>query len=361
MLTTIDLTSDQVKAVTIAEDIPIRQRMSVVEAQQKLNEAKENFEQAACTIRKDVSPRINRGITLLLEIDKAGAWEGLPYRSIRQFIHHELMPQLGLSDKQIYKKVNAARVRQEVSQICDNADAIPDNQLEALGKLPTEEWLDAWEEINATTSGAKVTGKHVKNIVERRLQSKNTENFNFNDSSQSQHESAELLKPERNVSADSHQTLFTTSAPYQVDEIVIIQCCANSATPEQLHYSGCWGVVHHLLEATAIVAVAGNLVESSFEDLYRIPNPSPTLLQVCDRIALLWQVQNLPLSVQHLLETFYQRQLDFSQEDLDVLTAIENHCKPSFHASSDFRNNGLSKEYQHNLENSAFLPTELPV
>jgi hypothetical protein len=33
--------------------------------------------------------------------------------------------------------------------------------------------------------------------------------------------------------------------------------------------------------------------------------------------------------VRHLLTTFYQRRLDFSQSDKDVLTAIESYVRPS--------------------------------
>jgi hypothetical protein len=155
--------------------------------------------------------------------------------------------------------------------------------------------------------------------------------------------------------------LLATSVLYQVDELVMIQCCNNSATSEQLNYSGCWGVVHHILEATIAVAVAGNLLEYTFKDLCPIPNPTTTLLEVRDRTAPLWQIPNLPKSLQHLLETFYQRQLDFSQEDLDVLTAIEKLCKTSLKAFLDFENDGLSNKYQNNLENPAFFSTEFPV
>jgi hypothetical protein len=50
---------------------------------------------------------------------------------------------------------------------------------------------------------------------------------------------------------------------------------------------------------------------------------------MCDRITSLWQVPNLPASVRHLLTTFYQQRLDFSQEDLNVLAAIYSCVKPS--------------------------------
>ena len=55
-----------------------------------------------------------------------------------------------------------------------------------------------------------------------------------------------------------------------------------------------------------------------------IENPSQILREVCARVARLWQVPNLPQSVRYLLETFYQRRLDFSEEDLGILAVIEN-------------------------------------
>ncbi len=49
------------------------------------------------------------------------------------------------------------------------------------------------------------------------------------------------------------------------------------------------------------------------------------LWEVCDRVTCLWQVKNKPPLLQHLLETFYQKQLDFGQVDLLVLEAIESY------------------------------------
>ncbi len=76
--------------------------------------------------------------------------------------------------------------------------------------------------------------------------------------------------------------------------------------------------------------MGGEVVEYLFTDINQIENPSPLLSQVCDRITSLWQVPNLPASVQHLLATFYQRRLDFSQSDLNVLAAIETCVRPGF-------------------------------
>lgn len=111
--------------------------------------------------------------------------------------------------------------------------------------------------------------------------------------------------------------------PYKVSEILMIQCDVG-ATPEQRQHDGCWGIVQEVLEFTVIVAVNGELVQYSPKDLDWVDNPDSTLRDVCDRVTRLWSVPNLPKSVQHLLRTFYQRQLIFPQGDLDVLQAIED-------------------------------------
>lgn len=82
--------------------------------------------------------------------------------------------------------------------------------------------------------------------------------------------------------------------------------------------------MHHVYESAAVVAVGGEMVKYLLCDLQPIENPSPVLREVCDRVAHLWRVPNLPPSVQCLLEVFYQRRLEFEQEDLGILAAIES-------------------------------------
>ncbi len=111
---------------------------------------------------------------------------------------------------------------------------------------------------------------------------------------------------------------------YEIGQLVLIQC-EDSAAPQQCRrYSGCWGIVHDVYESALVVAVGGEMVKYLLCDLQPIENPSPVLREVCARVARLWQVPNLPQSAQHLLETFYQRRLDLSQEDLSILAAIES-------------------------------------
>lgn len=125
---------------------------------QKLDAAKSHFEQAAAIMQHDAMPRALAAVQFLVKIDNQQGWRELGYNSQCQMIQSELKPFLNLSISQTYRRLNAAKVRQEVSHFCDNIEDIPDTQLEALSKLPSEQWQEAWTEIVATAPGGKVTG-----------------------------------------------------------------------------------------------------------------------------------------------------------------------------------------------------------
>lgn len=270
---------------------------------QKLDAAKSHFEQAAEIVQNDVMPRVEQAIQLLVEIDNQQGWRELGYGSMRQMIQLELKPLLNLSVSQTYRRLNTARVRQNISPVCNNIDDIPDTQLEALSKLPSEQWQEAWMEIVAIAPNQKVTAKHVKSVVAR-LQAASNE------------------LPDTQPNQSSMQTSPTYS--YEIGQLVLIQY-EDSANQEQCRrYFGCWGIVHDVYESTAVVAVGGEMVRYLFADLQPIENPSSVLKQVCDHLVRLWQMPNLPQSVQCLLEMFYQKRLDFSPSDLSVLAAIES-------------------------------------
>lgn len=95
-------------------------------------------------------------------------------------------------------------------------------------------------------------------------------------------------------------------------------------TPQQREHTDCWGVVSYFLESSALVTVGNDKVEYPSGDLECITAPSSSLIEVCDRVTNLWRVPDLPPFVQHILRTFYQRKLDFSQETLDFLEVIES-------------------------------------
>lgn len=122
----------------------------------------------------------------------------------------------------------------------------------------------------------------------------------------------------------SPQELIKIPAPsaHKVGETVMIECDFG-ALVEQRKHDGSWGIVHEVLEFSVIVAVSGELVQYLPKDLDWVDAPDDTLKDVCARVTRLWSVPNLPKSVQHLLRTFYHKQLIFLQGDLHVLKAIE--------------------------------------
>ena len=78
-----------------------------------------------------------------------------------------------------------------------------------------------------------------------------------------------------------------------------------------------------MLKVTVQVMVIGELIHYPPQDSNWVDAPDDSLKDVCDRVNRLWSVPNLPKLVQHLLRTFYQRELVFLQGNLDVLRAIE--------------------------------------
>lgn len=333
---TINLASDQVQVTEVEEVVPIGE-MSQAEARQKLDTVKSHFEQAEYILRKDVKSHIKQAISILLDIDETHGWKDLGYESMHQMITAEITC---ASVSQIYRKFNATKVRKELSPMCENVDVIPDNHLAELGKLPSNEWGDTLEEITATAPKGKVTAKYVKEIVTRRLQKQasadeqralqtgnKVEDLHDDDSNSCKnYESPGFdMEPERhdvNFDTDSNPRALSSSA-IEVQNIVTIHCGVN-ASPEQQQHSGCWGIIEHLSEQSAFVRVGGEVVEYPSANINQVQNPSPLLTQVCDCINNLWQIPNLPAPVEYLLGNFYQRRLDFSQEDLDVLTIIES-------------------------------------
>lgn len=325
MLTTIDLAKDQVETVAITSSNAISHKTLPAVAQQKLEEAKAHIDQAAHIMQNEAMPYVNRAICILLEINNEQAWEELGYKSMRQLILAEFEDRLNLSSSQIYRLVSYAEVRQDISPIDKNTETIPNSQLEELGKVPdAEHRREVWKEITATAPQGRVTAKHAKNIVNRYLTGSHNNNQN-----QPHYELPEItVAPEKNQESginDPNGASISISAP---DSHQIITIRANDrAIPQQEQYFGCWGIVSQVLEGATTVAVGGESVEYASQDLEYVIDPSPSLMEVSDRVTNLWKIPNLPALVRHLLVTFYQRKLHFSQEGLEVLTIIENFCQ----------------------------------
>lgn len=160
------------------------------------------------------------------------------------------------------------------------------------------------------------------------------------------------LKNKQDINSNFKQASSIASSAIEVSNIVTIQC-TTSAYPSQRQCCDCWRIVSRVLECTAIVAASEKLVEYPFTNLHPVENPILVLTkvcdEVCDRITHLWQAANLPASVQHLLATFYQR-LDFSQENLNVLSAIESCVTQSSATHLDNEKGGFQTNTQNNLK-----------
>ena len=358
---TIDLGTDQVETIPVTDLAFTQSKMTAEQAQQKLDAVRLHFKQV-CSAMQETKETIiqhsKQGVSLLVEIDEGLGLDKLGYKSMRRLIETELKPYFGLSTSQIYRLYNAAKIRHKVNQmrILDNCEDIPDNQLEVLNKLPVEQWKEAWNEVVETSSN--ITAKHVREVVERRLQgckisdSPKTDFLNYSSESEissfdsiiNQNEytlpanaiesKSQLFHLQENEAVPSNFQLIPCSEDTGVNSLV--QCnptteinkvamihCTDSSTHQQSNYSGCWGIVQNLLQSSAIVAIQGQLVEYPFQDLNMVENLSPVVGEVCDLVTILWQFPDLPASVKHLLATFYQQRLDFSQGDLNVLKAIQ--------------------------------------
>lgn len=370
---TIDLTEDQVKVTDVVEIATSQRRMCVTEARHKLDDAKSQIEQAVYIAEKDVMSRVNQAISILVEIDIRQGWQELGYKSMHRLIKSELRSGLDLSVSQIYRRVRAAKIRQRLEQVWPNVDAVSDEQLEVLSKLPSQDWPEALDEITSTAPRGRVTCRHFKKIVHRRLHNEKTaadlpdelfalnadnkvETINNGGSSFDKNYElpasiVELEKPEQNLEPRSKGAYGLTFSAIEVGNIVTIQC-TNNAGEKQQQYSGCWGIVQSLYEQSANICVCGEIVEYLLTDISLLQNPTPTFIEVSYRTASLWQTPNLPASVRHLLTTFYQRRLDFSQSDKDVLAAIESYVRRSLTADFASKKEAAQIKLQNNFSES---------
>ena len=48
---------------------------------------------------------------------------------------------------------------------------------------------------------------------------------------------------------------------YEVGQLVLIRCEDSAALEQCRRSSGCWGIVHHVFESAAVVAVGGEIVK----------------------------------------------------------------------------------------------------
>ncbi len=180
----IDSTRNQAAVTVFPEVVPAQGIMSEAEARQHIETIKSHFD--------DIT-------ALLLELDNRRGWEALKYKSMHQMIQAELKDHLNKSVSQIYRKLTDAKIRRELSQICEKVSAIPAYKLEPLSKLPPEQWQDTWQEVASTAPEYSVTREHVQVIVSLRLQS------------------------QKQVTDFQEPIKVPAPPPYKVGEIVMIQ------------------------------------------------------------------------------------------------------------------------------------------
>ncbi len=102
-------------------------------------------------------------------------------------------------------------------------------------------------------------------------------------------------------SLDCNGRQTSATHTYEIGQLVLLHCEDSAASQQCQQYSGCWGIVHHIDESAAVVAVGGEMVSYLLCHLEPIENPSPALKQVSDRVKNWWQMADLPASAQCLL------------------------------------------------------------
>jgi hypothetical protein len=117
----------------------------------------------------------------------------------------------------------------------------------------------------------------------------------------------ELEKLEQNLERASKDVSFLTSSAIKVRNIVAIQC-TNNAGEKQQQYSSCWGIVQCLYGQSIFIRFCGEIVEYLFCGLNLLENPTPTIMEVSDHAASLWQAPDL----QRMCGIYSQR---FTSED----------------------------------------------
>ena len=163
----------------------------------------------------------------------------------------------------------------------------------------------------------------------------------------------ELEKPEQNLKRASKDVFSLTSSAIKVRNIITTQSINNTGEKQQ-QYSGCWGIVESLHEQRAYINVCGEVVEYFLTDINPIKNPTPTLMEVSYRTAALWQTLDLTASVRHLLTTFYQCRVDFSQSDKDVLAAVESYARWGLTTDLASKKEDAQTKLQENFLESGF-------
>ena len=316
----------------VASVVPAAPMMSEAEARQYVETIKSRFD--------DIT-------ALMLELDGRRGWEALGYKSMHQMIQAELKDHLNKSVSQIYRKLSEAKIRRELSQICEKVEAIPAYKLEPLGKLPPEEWQEAWEEVTSTAPDGKVRKEHVQTVVSRRIQEQKhiadsallrlgdwVEIHSYqsdndwdglrgliveaedNDGRFGVNLSQASGKPEWNCLRFRVQELIRVPAPppYKVNDLVVIDIdYREAASAKEKKWNGFWGKVTQIGEVGSLTVDAGrDYLQLFSRDLKPLDAPSSTLRDVVERVLRLRGLE---------LDEIEERMLDVFQRPRGLRTS----------------------------------------
>ena len=333
----------------VTEVISASGMMSETEARQHIEIIKSHFD--------DIT-------ALLLELDDRRGWEALNYRSMHQMIQAELKDYLKKSVSQIYRLLNDAKIRRKLSHACEKIEAIPQRQLEPLGKLMPEQWRDTWEEVISTAPDGEITRQHVQAVVNLRLKSHksktDSQDSNFKQvllrlgdwvevhSTQSCNEWDSLRGPIVELEDDDGrfgidlsgasgqpewsclrfkvQELIKVPAPppYKVSDVVVIDIDhREAASPQEKKWNGFWGIVTQIGELGSLAVNVGSESLRLFSrDLKPIDAPSSQLRDVAWRLLRLRSLE-LDEIEQRMLDVLQRREW-FTSKQLVHLDHLES-------------------------------------
>jgi hypothetical protein len=350
---TANSSKNQAAVTVVASVVPAAPMMSEAEARQYIETIKSRFD--------DIT-------ALMLELDGRRGWKALGYKSMHQMIQAELKDHLNKSVSQIYRKLSEAKIRRELSQICEKVEAIPAYKLEPLGKLPPEEWQDAWEEVTSTAPDGKVRKEHVQTVVSRRIQeqkhiadsallrlgdwveihSNQSDNgwdglrgliveAEDNDGRFGVNLSQASGKPEWNCLRFRVQELIRVPAPppYKVNDLVVIDIDhREAASAKEKKWNGFWGKVTQIGEVGSLTVDAGrDYLQLFSRDLKPIDAPSSTLRDVVERVLRLRGLE-LDEIEERMLDVFQRREW-FTNKQMIHLKNIETLYLQTLYAHDD--------------------------
>lgn len=112
---------------------------------------------------------IRRGMNdirdLVLELHDRRGWLALGYGSWRDCV----VAEFDQSKSHLYRQLDAARIEREISPMGEKPGRVPERQLRPLAIVPEGQRAEVWEEAKATAPAGKVTAKHVRETVDRRV------------------------------------------------------------------------------------------------------------------------------------------------------------------------------------------------